>query len=196
MNTTTHQLAQGRTIDQFLVALGEGGQYHLVRADHWQPGRHTLGSYRPVEPLKSLFFQPREFLGPTMAARPPAALPERIVIGVKNCDLAGLKIQDHIFGGLSPADPRFVEAREKTILVTCDCTDCLEVCFCPVVDEQPYAERGFDINISPLSQQYLIDVGSERGERLLEGLSSYLVPAEEGLLAERRERRSALYQRL
>jgi hypothetical protein len=207
MSTATRQLAAGRTIDDFLVALsqgrevfalepGEGGQYHLVRADCWDADKHTLGAYRPIEPLKSLLFQPREYFGPTMAPPETAPLHERIVIGVKNCDLAGLKIQDHMFLDLSPADPRYVEARDKTILVTCDCTDCLDVCFCPVLGEQPYAEHGFDINISPLSQQYLIDAGSEKAERLLEEVSDYLAPADEGLLAERKQCRSSMYQRL
>lgn len=207
MNTPSRQLAEGRTIDDFLAALsrgrqlftlqaGEGGQYHLVRADHWDADKHTLGDYRPIEPLKSILFQPREFLGPTMENTETEPLGERIVIGVKNCDLAGLKIQDHVFFGLTPGDPRYVEAREKTILVTCDCTDCLDVCFCPVVAEQPYAEEGYDINISPLSQQYLIDAGSERGEQLLDEVSDYLVPAGEKLLEDRKQRRAAMYEKV
>jgi ferredoxin len=168
----------------------------LVRADAWDADKHTLGDYRPIEPLKSLLFQPREFFGPTMEQTEPALMRKRIVIGVKNCDLAGLKIQDYVFGGLEPGDPRYVDAREQTILVTCDCVDHLEVCFCPVVDEQPYAEQGFDINISPLEQQYLIDAGSERGAKLLEEIADYLAPAEDELLNARAQRRSAMYQRL
>ncbi len=129
----------------------------------WDPDQHTLGAFRQIEPLKSIFFQPREYFGSTFDHADREPMPERIVIGVKNCDLAGLRIQDYVFGGptahgrtesepgLLPGDPHFVEAREQTILVTCDCTDCLDVCFCPVVGEQPYAEKGYDINISPLS---------------------------------------------
>jgi sulfhydrogenase subunit beta (sulfur reductase) len=208
MHPLTRKLAEGRTIDDFLAALsrgrqlyalevGEGGQYHLVRADSWDSDRHTLGAFRPIEPLKSLLFQPREFVGLTLRNAETAPLPERIVIGVKNCDLAGLKIQDHVFLDLQPGDPRYVEAREKTILVTCDCTGCLDVCFCPVVAEQPYAEEGFDINISPLSQQqYLIDAGSQKGEKLLEQVADYLAPPDGDLLVEREEQRAAMVQRL
>jgi len=207
MNTAIRKLADGRRLDDLLTALsrgrevyalevGEAGQYHLVRSDGWEADRHTLGAYRPIEPLKSVLFQPREFLGPTLGEATTEPLRERMVIGVKNCDLAGLKIQDHVFLGIPPGDPRYVEAREKTILVTCDCTDCLDVCFCPIVDEQPYAEEGYDINISPLSGQYLIDAGTERGEQVLHTVSDYLVPADETLLQERKEQRAALYQQL
>jgi hypothetical protein len=221
MNTSTRKLAEACTIDQFLAALSRGReiytleavgaghfslpimrqgsthQYHLVRADHWDADKHTLGAFRQIEPLKSILFQPREYFGPTLGNdEPESEMSERIVIGVKNCDLAGLRIQDHVFNGLPPGDPRYIEAREKTILVSCDCTDCLDVCFCPVVGEQPYAEKGYDINIAPLSNQYLIDAGSERGEKLLERVSDYLAPAEESLFEEREQCRAAMSQRL
>jgi sulfhydrogenase subunit beta (sulfur reductase) len=220
MNTTTRKIAEGCTIDQFLAALSrgreiyaleaaEGGQfslpvlhqrsnrqYHLVRADHWDSEKHTLGAFRQIEPLKSVLFQPREYHGPTFDSTETVPLPERIVIGVKSCDLAGLKIQDHVFRGLPPGDPSYVEAREKTVLVSCDCTDCLDVCFCPVVGVQPYAEKGYDINISPLSNQYLIDAGSARGEQLLETVSDYLAVADDQLLEERDQRRASMVQKL
>ena len=113
MDKASRQLAEGRTIDGFLAALsrgcqiftlqkGEGGQYHLVRADSWDTDRHTLGAFRSIEPLKSVLFQPREFLGSTLENAEAKPIGERIVIGVKNCDLAGLKIQDHVFLGLTP----------------------------------------------------------------------------------------------
>ncbi len=207
MNTSTKTIAPGSTIDGLLAALcrgreifalqaGEAGQYHLVRTETWDGNRLTLGAFRQIEPLKSIFFQPREFLGPAFVRDESEPLPARIVIGVKNCDLAGLRIQDHIFAGLPPSDPDYVQAREKTIIVTCDCTDCLDVCFCPVVGEKPYAEKGYDINISPLSQSYLIDAGSDRGQQLLHGLSDYLVPADQMLLDEQQRCRAAMQRRL
>ena len=127
MNTAPRKIAEGHTIDGFLAAMsqgrqvftlqaGEAGQYHLVLADTWEAERHTLGAFRPIEPLKSLLSQPREYFGPTMENAETPPIRERIVIGVKNCDLAGLKIQDHVFLGLAPGDPRYIEAREKTIL--------------------------------------------------------------------------------
>ena len=207
MKTPPRTIAEGRTIDEFLAALsvgrelfglqaGEGGQYHLVRAEGWDGKKLTLGGYRQIEPLKSIFFPPREFLGTAFGGKQRAPLPERIVIGVKNCDLAGLRIQDHMFRELPPGDPQYVETREKTIVVTCDCTDCLDVCFCPVVGEKPYPEKGYDINISPLSENFLIAAGSQRGEQLLQDLSDHLTPANEALLLEQKQCRAAMQRRL
>ena len=200
-------IAEGHTIDDFLVALcrdrevfalkaGEEGNYHLTRGEAWDGEGMTLGGYRQVEPLKSIFFPPREFFGRLLDDADHPTISERIVIGVKNCDLAGLKIQDHVFRDLSPSDPRYVEARDKTLIVTCDCTDCREACFCPIVGQKPYAEEGYDLNISPVSQQHLIEAGSERGHQFLDELSAYLRPASDSLLESQRECREALIRRL
>ncbi len=62
--------------------------------------------------------------------------------------------------------------------------------------QQPYAEEGYDINISPVAGQYLIDAGSTKGEQLLAEVSDYLAPASERLLEERQRCRKAMYQRL
>ena len=208
MHSSTQRLADGHTIDEFLAALsrgreifalqaGEEGQCHLVRTDRWEAEKHTLGVFRQIEPLKSILFQPREFLGTIFQfVETKPVMPERIAIGVKNCDLTGLRIQDHVFHDLPPGDPHYIEAREQTILVACDCTDCLDACFCPVVGERPYAEQGYDINISPLRETYLVDAGSERGAQLLSGVSEYLAPADDDLLEEQRQRRATMTKRL
>lgn len=171
-------------------------QYHLIRADEWQVEKHVLGSFRPVEPLKSLVFQPREFLGSITASSERPLMEERIVIGVKNCDLAALKIHDYVFLKTEPVDPFYAEARGKTVLVSCDCTDAREVCFCPAVNEQPYAKEGFDINISPTSQGYVIETGSEQGKKVLESAKKYLEVADESIIKERDKNREEMTQRV
>lgn len=162
-------------------------RYHLVCADKWDPERHTLGAYRPVEPLKSLVFPPRE----SVASAEAPSIDERIVIGVKGCDLSALQIHDYVFLETEPVDPFYAEARAKTILVSCDCTDARDVCFCPAVGEQPYAKEGFDINISPTSQGYIVESGTEKGEELLKGLEG-LFESGEDLVKERDEKREEM----
>lgn len=197
-NCDIHQFLERLCANREVIALehGEGGNYHLTRSDAWDRNRHVVGAYRSVEPLKSLLFQPREYFGSTSAPESSPSIPERIVVGVKNCDLAGLRIQDHVFLDMEPTDPRYLEAREKTILVSCDCSDCLDVCFCPVVHEKPYAEKGFDINLSPVGSTYLITTDTNRGSRLVEANRDLLTEAEEELVVERDRTRQALYERL
>lgn len=202
-----YEIAGGHSIEDVLGAISRGrvvyalessgnGQYHLVRTASWRPGRHTVGPYRPVEPLKSLVFTPREFLGELWTEARRGPVEERIVIGVKNCDLSALRIHDYVFLRSEPVDPAYAEAREKTLLVSADCTDCLEVCFCPAVGESPYARQGFDINVSTVEDQVLIETGSERGAAALEAAKACLKPATEALVAARDRARERMVRRV
>lgn len=193
-------------LDDFLRIISAGrevyalelveAQYHLVRSDAWQAGKHTLGAFRPVEPLKALVFRPRELLGALGSAAPAAHIPERIVIGAKNCDVSALMIHDYVFLNNAPVDPSYKEAREKTIIVSCDCTDACAVCFCPAVKEQPYAKSGFDINIAPTDLGYVVEAGSERGQQLLKKAGHLLSAADDALLKARDQNRQKLREKV
>jgi len=195
------------SLDEILTFLAKGRQvfalegplndhYHLSKAASWQSGSHTLGEYRQVEPLKSLFFPAREFIGKWKAPSAREPMPERIVFGVKNCDLSSLGIFDHVFAhGLCP-DPYYAEAREKTVLVTTDCSSQLDVCFCPAVGEQPWAKAGFDINIATTADGCVLESGSAQGEQLLGSTKHLLEPAGEQLLKTLKKQRTRRYQEL
>jgi ferredoxin len=180
LDATLASLANGREV--FALESLENGTFSFSKATSWQAGRHTLGTVRQTEPLKALFFPAREFIGKwnDPSAREP--IPERIVFGVKNCDLSSLAVFDHVFlHGVCP-DPYYAEAREKTILVSTDCSNQLDVCFCTAVGEQPYAREGFDINIASTPSAYVIEAGSARGEKLLQSAEQHLEPPSAELL--------------
>jgi len=203
--TVVYKLEKTR-LDDFLGAIAKGrevyaleraeSQYHLVRSDSWQAGKHTLGAFRQVEPLKALVFRPRELLGSLGSAALGAPIPERIVIGAKNCDVAALKIHDHVFLNTEPVDPSYKEVREKTIIVSCDCTDAREVCFCPAVKEQPYPKTGFDINLAPTDLGYVVEAGSERGKQLLKKAENLLSAADAAILKERDQNRQKISKKV
>lgn len=170
-------------------------QYHLVRIDNWESDKHTGGAYRPVEPLKTLVFPPVESVESVPSSAEGGAK-ERVVIGVKNCDLSALKIHDYVFLKTEPVDPFYAEARERTILVSFDCTDAREVCFCTAVNEQPHPKEGFDINVAPTDLGCVVEAGSERGKTLLKDLDRYLEPADEAIVRERDRIREEMVQRV
>jgi ferredoxin len=185
------------TGNRVLFALVEEDRnYRLVRADRWEPHKHTLGAYRQIEPLKALLFRPREYLGAWTGQTDREPMAERIVIGVKNCDLSGLAIHDDVFLNGDIQDPLYAEAREKTILVTADCTGCREVCFCPAVGEHPYPTQHFDINISPTPMGYLLETGTDRGADVLQAARQYLTPADDAIQEARQSQRAKMDQKL
>ncbi len=193
-------------LNEFFTAISDGrtvyapeqtdNRYHIVRADTWDPKNHVLGDYRPVEPLKSLVFKPRESLGLVMKDSEMPAVEERIVIGVKNCDVSALRIHDQVFLKTEPVDPYYKELREKTVIVSCDCSDAYDVCFCTAVNEQPYPKKGFDINISKTDSGYVVETGSERGEQIAASARDILSPAGDAIIQKRDANREALYKKV
>lgn len=193
-------------IDDFLAAICQGrtvfasnkvdDKYHLVRAGRWDPEKFTLGAFRPIEPLKALVFRPRECMEDVMMDSEVPSIEERVVVGVKNCDLSALRIHDHVFLESEPVDPYYAQAREKTLIVSCDCAEACEVCFCTAVGEQPYSNEGFDINISPTPQGFIIETGSEKGEKATESAKRFLEPAEDEMLKERDRNREDISRKV
>jgi formate hydrogenlyase subunit 6/NADH:ubiquinone oxidoreductase subunit I len=187
-------LSAGREV--YALEGRENGSYGLSKATKWQAGTHTLGNHRPTEPLKSLFFPAREFVGRWNDAERAERLPERIVFGVKNCDLSSLAVFDFVFlQGVAP-DPWYAEAREKTILVSADCRHERDVCFCAAVGEKPWAEEGFDINIAQTMAGCVIEEGTARGARVLQQAEGMLEEAGPLLLETLAEQRAERYEEL
>jgi len=212
-------LVDSSGLDDVLVSLADGrdvyaleshgnGSYGLTQTPAWDSEHHTLGAFRQTEPLKSLFFPAREFIGrwqnppaqdltrDLTSELKPEPMQERIVFGVKNCDLSSLDIFDYVFLHGPRPDPYYAEAREKTILVSADCSGQLEVCFCAAVGEQPYAKEGFDINIATTPIGHVIESNTSRGEKLLQSVAQYLEPADEELLEILETQRADRYREL
>lgn len=172
LDDVLNALSAGREV--YAPSGAGNGNLKLSRGDNWQTGFHTLGSYRTTEPLKALFFPAREFVGRWDGVAVRAPMPERIVFGVKNCDLSSLAVFDQVFLHGVAEDSYYAEARRKTVLVSSDCNAHRDVCFCPAVGEQPWAESGFDINISETPDGVLIEEGSTRGAELIRSIEHML----------------------
>ncbi len=123
----------------------------------------VLDSYRTVDPAKTLLYLVREQVSP---------LPEhddnaRIVIGVKGCDLKALEVMDAALINDDFVDPMYKLWRDTTLIISSDCDEIGDTCHCNLVDGQPFAETGYDLNLSRVNDDYLITVGSDRGDKLL-----------------------------
>ncbi|MBD3223784.1 MAG: hypothetical protein GF313_03595 [Caldithrix sp.] len=124
----------------------------------------TLDGYRPIFPLKNLFYITREALSTKTYEGP-----ERIIAGVKACDLKALQLLDKALINEDFVDPSYKFWRQKTILIASDCTEVGNTCHCILVDGKPYAEQGYDINLSPLQDDtYLVHIGSDKGQALVD----------------------------
>ena len=156
-----------------------------------------FNEYRPIDPLKTFFSPPKEKVASSASSSSDISSDEKVaVFGVKNCDLFTLKIHDFVFLGGAVKDPFYEKKRQDTLLVSGDCPNFKEVCFCAALDIMPYAQEGFDLNMSPLNAGFLVDVGSDKGREVVEKNSSLFLPATDNQLAARKRKREAMLKRL
>ncbi len=177
-------------------------------------GFFSFNSYRPVQPIKSFLFYSKEKVAQGFVK---SSLPEPIptvVVGLKNCDLHSLKVQDYVFtphllqssAGLGQEgagfkegiedDPLYKQKRENTILISGDCTGFKEVCFCLALEVLPHPVEGFDLNLSPLTDGFLVEVGSKRGKELIEKYQKYFIKAKESQISARDSKRQNIINEL
>ena len=87
-----------------------------------------FGRIRQTEPVKSFLTHPRKVLtGPDNGEKV-------IVVGLKACDLASLKVQDAVFAGGDVKDPYYSSNRENLTIFSFDCTLAKETCFCTAME--------------------------------------------------------------
>jgi len=147
-----------------------------------------LGIIRQSQPLKSFLNPAREkvFDGPQTDKKP------MVIAGVKSCDLQGLIVQDFVFSEGDPKDPTYLKKREETIIIAADCTLAKETCFCVAMNGAPYPKVNFDLNLSPIQGFFLVEVGSRKGETIVDKYETFFREAKNTVLAERDKNRRAV----
>lgn len=143
---------------------GEAGGLFMQPVTQENVSTIVYDAARATQPLKSFFLPPlEEVVGTQINLEKPW-----LFLGVKACGLAALPILDQAFGG-DFADPQFQKRRAESIIVSSDCSQPWETCFCTLMDGNPYPTKGFDLNLSKVWEGFVIEVGSLRGKALLEG---------------------------
>jgi hypothetical protein len=157
----------------------------------------VFNEYRTIEPTRTFFTPAKEEICSYFEeeTKKPKEKPLALC-GIKNCDLFSLKIQDFVFLGGNEPDPLYEERRENALIISSDCTSFKEVCFCKAFDINPHVSEGFDINLSPLNDGYLVDVGSEKAKKIIESIKDILTPATAGQLSAREAKRDSVIKRL
>ena len=140
-----------------------------------------LGGIRQTEPLKSFINPAREDIlnGPKQGRKP------LIIAGVKACDLSSLLVQDHVFLKGDVEDPFYSENRKNTTIISADCTYSAERCFCLAMDGTPYPRASFDMNLSVLGSDFLVEVATDKGDRIVKSYRMFFNSAPSGDIAKR-----------
>ena len=100
--------------------------------------------------------------------------PRYAFLGVRACELAAIAVQDRVFLGEEHRDDPYARRRENVLLIAVQCTQPAGNCFCTSVGTGPRAEGGFDLALTEVLDSkehfFVIEVGSERGSAVLEGV--------------------------
>lgn len=156
------------------------GQYVFEDID--SPDEMVLDYPTSVLPPKQFILPPREELlrfengglhiEPNVDEHEPT-----VVMGVHTCDMHATQLLDRVHT-TGYVDQHYKARREKTTLVSIECLrPCMEHSFCKSMGTLTVTE-GYDIHLTDLGDNYAVDIGSEKGERLLEGFASIWDPAD------------------
>ena len=131
-----------------------------------------------IPPKKYLLPQREELLAFSGGGGQVEALVEpqpTVVLGMHTCDLHAIHLLDRVFNQ-GYADQHYIARREKTILVSIECLQpCMSHSFCKSMGTLSVTD-GFDLHLTDIGDEYAVDIGTERGARLLDDFA----PAREG----------------
>lgn len=94
----------------------------------------------------------------------------KALVGLRACDLNGILCLDRFFLGQEFVDEVYLEHRQKLFIISNTCVRPFPQCFCVCTDSGPAAGEGFDLDLTLAGQDYLVLVGSRKGQKLVEDL--------------------------
>ena len=119
-----------------------------------------------------------------------------IIFGIRPCDVAAIEYLDRFFLGGEFADDVYARRREAKFIVAMGCLEPQnDSCWCTCSKAGPVARSGYDLQLTPMDDIYLIEVGTEEGEGLLDAASELLEKADEELIEKREQLVEASYEK-
>ncbi|MGC8782976.1 MAG: 4Fe-4S dicluster domain-containing protein [Armatimonadota bacterium] len=169
------------SVDELPVGFSDeqrAGMYRLKR----RADRAFFGYAVGPRPWKHYLYPPRQRLwqakrdgnGGFRVIPEQEQIPRYAFVGVRACELAAIAIQDKVFLNGQHRDEYYRRRRESALLIAVNCAYPASNCFCSSVGTGPRVQEGFDLAITEVlngkSHFLVIEVGSERGAAVLEGV--------------------------
>ena len=106
-----------------------------------------------------------------------ASTPKIALLGVRACELAAIAIQDRIFLEGPYIDRDYERRREASLIIAVNCTVANETCFCDSMNTGPRCTQGYDLALSEIEDGFVIQAGSEKGQRVIHRLPTQTATA-------------------
>jgi sulfhydrogenase subunit beta (sulfur reductase) len=173
----------------------KSGEYYVYKK--YNPLREVkFNEIRACTPAKEFLFPLREIAATLPGYKEPEKITPFAVFGLKDCDVKSIKILDRIFAEDEFQDGLYMSRRGKMFIISTDCGDPGQSCFCSVFDGEGFSSSGFDLNVSQIKDGFIIEAGSHKGKDFIKKHSNLFADVPSALLAEREKNRERTGQQL
>ena len=173
------------------VSEQDAGTYRLVYSGHKRyfdatPGAQSWKQFF-FPALSELASYTRDEHGRWQVEENEPDLTTLALFGVFPCDLAAIQVQDRIFLHEEWKDPIYWRRRQSAFILAVDCMHTCGTGFCASMGTGPKANPGFDLRLTELDEVFLVEIGSEAGRMVMEGIPAlptsayWLQAAQKGL---------------
>jgi sulfhydrogenase subunit beta (sulfur reductase) len=173
-----------------------GEHYVYSRYDSSGEADVEVNNIRMCTPVKELLFPLRELAAVFPEPLEPEEIKPFAVFGLKECDLRSIEVLDKVFLEEEFEDPFYIARREKMFIISSDCFEPADSCFCNVLGVRPFARSGFDLNVSRVKDGFIIEAGSQKGEDFVKRHSELFTDVPEDALSERDRNRAETQKQL
>ena len=166
-------LARGREL--FVPGTVDG----VRRFRPWQGEEPELSGESTALPPKDILFPKTEKMYSFRLADPDTVeetvcSPERVIFGLRPCDVHSVMCMDAVFLGGEYEDGFYARRRGHCLLVAAACSDAGENCFCEAMGLSPNDAPGADILLREVSEGFFVKSLTDRGEAELAALGRLL----------------------
>jgi len=152
----------------------EAGQYQLRRhGDNalfaYNAGPHSWKKFLQL-PSLTLWKAHKTDDGFNVEVRDDAT-PQMAFIGVRPCELRAIAVQDRVLTEGNYIDPDYARRRQHIFILTVQCTQAGNTCFCVSMGAGPRAGEGFDLAVTEIidadRHEFVIETGTAAGAEIL-----------------------------
>lgn len=139
-------------------------EYSTIQFEHYRPT--IVPPVKRLIPASEVMFEFRREEDGRYSFSQQKDEQERILAGVRPCDLKGIAQMDAVFAD-GPKDPLYLGRRRHTTIIAYSCIEpCDERCFCGATDSINQRD-GADVMMTPDEDRLLLEALTETGEALL-----------------------------
>jgi len=100
---------------------------------------------------------------------------DRVLFGVRPCDMMGILHIDPVFIGNKFGDFYYETKRNKTTIIGVSCSKVAHTCFCTAFGGSPTGNKGADIMFYDLGDKYAVEVLTEKGKAVADLIGKYMI---------------------